>query len=134
MNTLKKILNFFAWLLTLLLQAALGMVAATFSVAVGQGRMPISLVYTGLGILLGVYLLGALAIAMRKSIQPKKYLPRLVFAFVGMLGPILVLYLVGNSQGYDSEIISGGLGLLMTGLAVLLAIVGFHLPGWFRKK
>jgi len=134
MNTLKKILNFFAWLLTLLLQAALGMVAGTFGVGMGQGRMPISLVYTGLGIFIAVFLLGALAIAMRKSIQPKKYLARLIFAFAGMLIPIAVLISVGTSQGYDSELINGSLGLLMTVLAILLAIVGFYLPGWCKKK
>ncbi|MFH2039072.1 MAG: hypothetical protein ABIJ65_06520 [Chloroflexota bacterium] len=78
--------------------------------------------------------LGALAIAMRKSIQPKKYLARLIFAFAGMLVPIAVLIAVGTSQGYDSELINGGLGMLMTVLAVILAIVGFYLPGWFKKK
>ncbi|MFH2039073.1 MAG: hypothetical protein ABIJ65_06525 [Chloroflexota bacterium] len=35
MNTLKKILDFFAWLLTLLLQATLGMVAGMFAVGIG---------------------------------------------------------------------------------------------------
>ncbi len=133
MNTLKKILNFFAWLITLLLQAALGMVAGTVGVGIGQGKMPDSLLITGLGIVIGVFLVGALAIAVRKSIQPKKYLPRLVYAFIGMLVPMAALVAVGTSQGYDSELIDGGLGLLMTVLAVLLAIIGFYLPGWFKK-
>ena len=134
MNFLKKLLNFFAWLITSLFQVIVGMVLATLAVGLTQGQMPISLIIAALGLLVGVYAAGAVIIALRKSIQSKRYFLRLVLSFVGVFIPYAYMIYSGSIIGYDNPRFSEGLGLLMTILAALLGVIGFSLPGWFGRK
>lgn len=134
MNAVKKILSVLGWILTIMFQIAFGQIAGTFALAIGQGKMPESMIFLGIGIAAGVYLIGALAILLRRAIRPKKYLARLGLTCVGVLIPIAILVAVGLSQGFDSEIINGGLGLLLTLLASILGMLGFYIPGWVKRK
>ncbi|MEW6093532.1 MAG: hypothetical protein AB1531_06155 [Chloroflexota bacterium] len=134
MSAVKKIFSVLGWIITIVLQIAFGQVAGTFALAIGQGRMPESMIFLGMGIAVGVYIIGALAILLRRAIRPKKYLARLGFTCVGVLIPIAILVAVGLSQGFDSEILNGGLGLLLTLLACILGVVGFYLPGWVKRR
>ncbi len=134
MNSIKKVLNVLVWIITILLQIAMGQIAGTIALAIGQGKMPESMFLLWIGIALGVFLIGALAILLRRAIQPKKYLSRLGFTSLGVLIPVAILLVIGLSQGFDSEIINGGLGLLLTLLASVLGMLGFFLPGWKKRK
>jgi hypothetical protein len=134
MNAVKKILDILAWIVTILLQVATGQVAGTLALAIGRGQMPASLFLLGLGIGVGVFLIGALAILARRAIRPKKFLSRLGLTLAGVLIPIAILAAVGSSQGFDSEILNGGLGLLLTLLACILGTLGFYIPGWIKGK
>ncbi len=134
MNAVKKILSVLGWIIAIMFQIAFGQIAGTFALAIGRGKMPESMIFLGMGIAVGVYLIGALAILLRRAIRPKKYLFRLGLTCVGVLIPIAILVAVGLSQGFDSEILNGGLGLLLTLLACILGVVGFYLPGWIKRK
>ncbi len=134
MSTGKKILSVLGWIITVILQAAFGQIAGTIALAMGGGKMPESMIFLGIGIAGGVFLIGALAILLRRAIQPKKYLSRLGFTVLGVLIPLAILVTIGLSQGFDSEIINGGLGLLLTLLASLLGMIGFYFPGWVKRK
>ncbi|MBI4731996.1 MAG: hypothetical protein HY781_07700 [Chloroflexi bacterium] len=76
MSTVKKILSVLGWIITIVLQIAFGQIAGTFALAIGRGKMPESMIFLGIGIAVGVYLIGALAILLRRLIRPKKYLAR----------------------------------------------------------
>lgn len=134
MNSVRKILNVLVWIITVVLQVALGQVAGTIALAIGQGKMPESMFLLWIGIAVGVFLIGALAILLRRAIQPKKYLSRLGFTSLGVLIPVAILSVIGLSLGFNSEIINGGLGLLLTLLASVLGMIGFFLPGWIKRK
>ena len=134
MNVFRKILRFFVSLITILMQGALGMIAGTLAVSMSNGQMPLALIYTGIGIWAGVFLLGAIVLALRKNVRPRKFLSRLLLSLVGAAIPIAILSYFGASEGYDSPRITGGLGLEMTLLAALLSIIGFYAPGWSRRK
>ena len=134
MSTGKKILSVLGWIITVILQVAFGQIAGTIALAIGRGKMPESMIFLGIGIAVGVFLIGALAILLRRAIQPKKYLSRLGFTVLGVLIPLAILVAIGLSQGFDSEIINGGLGLLLTLLASILGMIGFYVPGWIKRK
>ena len=134
MNSFKKILRFLIDLIIILLQGALGMAVGTLAVGMTKGQMPVSLITTAVGIWVGVFLVGALALSMRKRVKTKKYLARLLANLVGVAIPIGYLIYVGATKGYDSPVISEGLGLQMTILAAALGIVGFYAPSWFGRK
>ena len=134
MNSFKKILRFFFGLITILLQGAAGMLAGTLAVGMTQGQMPISLIFTGVGIWMGVFLVGAVALALRRNVKPKKYMLRLLVSLAGAAIPIAILIFFGAAKGYDNPTISDGLGLQMTILAAVLGIIGFYAPGWFGRK
>ncbi len=134
MSTGKKILSVLGWIITVILQVAFGQIAGTIALAIGRGEMPESMIFLGIGIAVGIFLIGALAILLRRAIQPKKYLSRLGFTVLGVLIPLTILVAIGLSQGFDSEIINGGLGLLLTLLASVLGMIGFYVPGWVKRK
>ncbi len=134
MSAFMKFLSVLGWIITIVLQIAFGQIAGTFALAIGRGEMPESMIFLGIGIAVGVYLIGALAILLRRAIRPKKYLARLGLTCVGVFIPIAILVAVGLSQGFDSEIINGGLGLLLTLLASVLGMLGFYIPGWVKRK
>ena len=134
MNSFKKILSFFFGLITILLQGAAGMLAGTLAVGMTQGQMPLSLLFTGVGIWIGVFLVGAVALALRRKVRPRKYLLRLLVSLAGVVIPIAILIFFGAAKGYDNPTISDGLGLQMTILAAVLGILGFYAPGWFGRK
>ena len=134
MSAIKKILNVLAWIITIVFQIALGQIAGTIAIAIVQGKMPESMILLWVGITVGVFLIGALAILLRRTIRPKKYLFRLGLTGLGVLIPVAILIAVGLNQGFDSEIISGGLGLILTLLASILGMIGFYIPGWIKSK
>ncbi|MFC2063587.1 hypothetical protein ACFLXB_00625 [Chloroflexota bacterium] len=134
MSASKKIFSFFVWLITTLFQIILGMVFGTIAVGMTQGKMPLSLIFSAVGLLVGIYLVGVIAIALNKSIQPKRYSLRLLLCFLGVLVPFAYLIYTGSNIGYDHPRISEGLGLQVTILAALLGIIGFNLPAWFGRK
>jgi len=133
-NIIKKILNVLAWIITFALQIALGQITGTVALAIGRGKMPGSMILLWIGITIGVFLIGALAILLRRSIRPKKYLFRLGMTGLGALIPIAILIFIGLSQGFDSEIINGGLGLILTLFACILGMICFYIPGWIKNK
>ncbi len=51
-----------------------------------------------------------------------------------VLIPIAILVAVGLKEGFDSEVINGGLGLILTVLANLVGTIGFYIPGWCKGK
>ena len=134
MDIFKKVLSFFVSLIIILLQGALGMIAGTLAVGMTQGQMPASLVYTGVGIWLGVLIVGVPALSLRKKVISKKYLARLLASMLGAAIPTAILIYIGATKGYDSPRISEGLGMQMTLLAAGLSILGFYAPGWFGRK
>jgi hypothetical protein len=134
MKVVLKIFNVIAWLFTLVFQVAFGQAGGTLGAGMGQGKMPISLVYLWLMMTVGVYIVGLVAVLLRPRIHPKRLLSRLLWTCVGTAVPIAILVAVGASQGYDSQTISGGLGLILTVLATLLGILGFYIPGWKKRK
>ena len=134
MNTLKKIFSILGWIITIVLQIALGQIGGTLAIAIGQGKMQESMILLWVGITAGVFLIGALAILLRHAIHPKKYIFRLGLTCLGALIPITVLLIFGLNQGFDSEIISGGLGLILTLFASILGLIGFYIPGWIKSK
>lgn len=131
---MKKLLSVLGWVVTIPLQGVVGYLAGVAGLGVGRGAMPVSIIFMWLAITLGLFLVGALALLLRRAMQPKRYLARLGVAALGVLIPLAIMVAVGLSQGFDSEALSGGLGLLLPLLAAVLGLVGFYIPGWMRSR
>ncbi|MBI2845760.1 MAG: hypothetical protein HYX86_04350 [Chloroflexi bacterium] len=71
---------------------------------------------------------------LRQAIRSKKFLARLGFPALGALLPLAVLLAIGVSQGFDSEILNAGLGLILSVLATVLGLIVFYVPGWIGSK
>lgn len=134
MSAVKKIFNVLSWIITILFQVASGQIAGRIAITIGQGKVLESIIFLWIGIAVGVFLIGALAILLRRSIYPKKYLSRLGLTSLGVLIPIAILVAVGLSQGFYSEIFNNGLGLMLKRLAYIFGMIGFYIPGWIKSK
>jgi hypothetical protein len=129
-----KFLSGLGWLITIPLQVIIGYLAGVFALGIARGALPVGILYIWLGITLGIFLMGALVLLVRRAIRPKKYLARLGFTLLGAAIPLAILWALGTSQGFDSQAIQGGLGLLLPILAAILGLVGFYVTGWFGRK
>lgn len=131
---MKKLLSVLGWIVTILLQGVIGYLAGVVGLGIGRGAMPVSIIFMWLAITLGLFLVGALALLLRRAMRPKRYLARLGVAALGVMIPLAIMVAVGLSQGFDSEALSGGLGLLLPLLATILGLVGFYVPGWVGSR
>jgi len=129
---MKKFLSILGWIITIPIQFALGYMAAVIALGAGQGAMPISAIYMWVGTSLGVFAVGAIALLLRRAVQPKRFGARLLGAAVGVLIPYAIMLILGMTQGFDS--MNQGLGLILPILAALLGLIGFYVAGGKVKK
>ncbi len=118
-----------AYFLTALLQIVVQVDADTLA---GLVRL---LVITWLADCAGIYLLGWLALRIRRPEGPRRLDLRLLLVVLGTLLPLLIPILVYRSPESLSPAAQQLYAAVPTpALAVLLGIIGFHLPGWLKAK
>ena len=129
---MKKFLSILGWIVTIPLQLALGYLAAVIATGAGRGAMPVSVIYMWVGTSLGIFAVGAIALLLRRAVQPKRFGARLLGAAVGALIPYAIMLIIGMTRGFDS--LNQGLGLILPILAALLGLIGFYVAGGKNKK
>jgi hypothetical protein len=127
-SNLLKILDWLAWVITIPLQVVLAFIVGEFILLLGNREMPISIIQLWLTTTLSIFLIGALAISVRKSITPKKYLIRICFVALGVLLPLAILSIIGVAFNADNEIINSEPGMYLPLLAPILGTIGFYIP------
>jgi hypothetical protein len=130
METGRKILNVIGWVVTILLQALLGFFVGYIFSVVGYNTWLSTILSLWVGDTIGIFIIGAISLALRHSMQPKSYFMRFSACAFGALIPIGVLILLSITSGYDSDLIQGGWGAILTVLSVATGILGFYVPGW----
>src|SRR5215208_1117758 len=85
MMTTGRILSWFAWLITIALQVIVGYIVGVLAFLIGNGEMPISIILMWLGMTLSIFLIGTIAISLRKTFVPKKYFARIGFVALSVL-------------------------------------------------
>lgn len=88
MKGIKELLNFVAWIFTVLLQIVGGMVGGYLMFAEGYG----SLIYMWFGMTMSIFGIGALAILFRPAITPKNYILRLGLVAAVTAVPLVIFY------------------------------------------
>lgn len=130
MDTGRKILYVTGWIVTIILQALLGFFMGYIFSIVGYNTWLSTILSLWVGDTIGIFIIGAISVAMRPSVQPKNYFMRFSACAFGALLPIAVLIVLSFSKGYDSDIIQGGWGAILTVLSVMTGILGFYIPSW----
>lgn len=127
----RKILDTAGWIVTILLQVLLGLFLGFVFSVIGRSTWLLDFMSLWLGDTIGVFAVGAVALLIRRSMQPRIFLPRLGATALAAMLPILILILLVLSAGYESELIQGGLGALLTMLTPVSGVLGFYAP---RRK
>jgi hypothetical protein len=142
MGVLKFILRLFGWLVTIILQVAVSyliifLITIIFAGVDTTSRIGwlASLLVIWLGYVIGIYLVGM--VALRWVWKGERRLPaqRLIGTAVGALIPLLILLLIGFSvpvvatgtQFYD--LITNNWQPIMAQASLFIGIVGFYVPG-----
>jgi hypothetical protein len=133
MSVAWKILNIIGWIVTLLLQILLGLFLGFVFSVIGRSTWLLDFISLWLGDTIGVFAVGALALLLRRSTQPKIYLLRLGATALGALMPILILIVLVLTLGYESDVIQGRWGAILTMLAVVTGLAGFYIPSWLFR-
>ncbi len=142
MDIAKKFVSPAVWIITIYLQVVIGQIAGHIAFQYGEGKIPASTICMWLGITLGVFSIGALAISLRQSISPK-YLARFGFTAIGVIIPIAIIATFGYSGNGDHEPLYSGLEFLNSTrlgsfifffAAPIMGSVGFYLAYWFRAE
>jgi hypothetical protein len=128
MGIVKKVLDWLAWIITISLQVITGLIVGEAAFNLGFGKMPISIIQMWLGMTLSIFLIGALAISLRKTIVPKKYLARASFVALGVILPLAILAAIGVALNADNEIINSEPDSVLPILAPIFGMIGFYIP------
>lgn len=126
MRTIKTLLDFVAWIVSVLLQIVGGLVGGYIMFAEGYG----DLVYMWLGMTVSIFLLGVLAIFFRRAITPKNYVLRLGLVAVGTSLPLIIFYfspLYFYNADYETP-------PEFPFLATIIGVVCFYILGKLRIK
>jgi hypothetical protein len=126
----KKVLNIAGWAVVVILQALLGTFSGFILSGTGYNTWLSYLLSWWVGDTIGVFIIGAIALALRRSVQSKNYFMRFTACAFGALLPIGVLIMLSYISGFDSDLIQGSWGAMLTVLAVVTGILGFYVPGW----
>ena len=128
----KRVLRVVAWAGVALLQAimtqAVTFVASLFfpgTETIPADRRTAFTLGIGLTFTVGIYLAGWMALHVRWLAGAPRYLARLVGTVIGVLLP----FAVGALAGVPLE---PGSPLFLA--SIVAGIVGYHLPGWIRKR
>jgi hypothetical protein len=130
MENSRKTLNIAIWTATIVLQALFGTFAGFILSGTGYNTWLSYLLSWWVGDTIGIFVVGAISLVMRRSIQPKSYFMRFVACAFGALLPIGVLIVLSYIAGFDSDLIQGSWGAILTLLAVVTGILGFYVPSW----
>jgi hypothetical protein len=145
---MNKPLSVLGWIFTILLQGMIGyvlgiLIMIIFSGPIAKGPTSLPFFEMWLGITLGIFGVGAIGLLFRKPIQFKKYPVRLVITALGACIPFALFRALfsSNYPGYVHGLINDILLLIITlaplmsvPLAVVLGIIGFYIPSWFKDK
>lgn len=134
MNALRYLAALLGKLLILVLQAALAVLLGFLTSVVGQAVFALSMIGMWIGITAGINLIGWGGLALRKSMLTKQYGLRLGFSAFGALLPTITLLVIIMRMGAGSPLVSDRYGPLLSGLAVLLGLLGYYSPPWLKIK
>ena len=131
MNNGKKIIHFFIWLGIVILQLIMTQVV-TFLISLllpGMGNFPqthpvLFVVILGVTFSAGVFLIGWLAIKLHWVATMPKYLARLVATLIGAYLPLILALILYHTLEPGNPFFF---------ISMLVSILGFHVPGWFKK-
>ena len=126
----KRILNIAGWTVIILLQALFGFFGGYIFSIVGYNTWLSTILSLWVGDTIGIFVIGAIVLAFRRSVQPKNYFMRFIACAFAALLPIGVLIILSYFAGYDSDLIQGGWGAMLTVLTVVTGILGFYIPNW----
>lgn len=126
----KKILNIAGWTVIIITQALLGFFGGYIFSIVGYNTWLSTILSLWVGDTIGIFIIGAIVLAFRRSVQPKNYFMRFIACAFAALLPIGVLIILSYFAGYDSDLVQGGWGAMLTVLTVVTGILGFYIPNW----
>src|SRR5688572_28772441 len=132
MDAVRKVLGWLAWIITIFLQVIVAFIVGEGAFNLGSGKMPISIIVMWLGMTSSVFLIGALAISLHKTISPKRYFARISFAALGVFLPLAILSVIGIALNADHEIINDEPAIFLPFLAPIFGVIGFFIPGPHR--
>lgn len=134
MNNGGKILAVLGWIITIIFQALLGLFMGYIFSIVGYNTWLTTILSLWVGDAIGIFIVGATSLALRPSVQPKNYFMRFSASAFGALLPIAVLIVLSYITGYDSDLIQGGWGAMLTVLSIVTGILGFYIPSWIGSS
>ena len=141
----RRILNFLGWAFVALLQIMVSFAAAfLWSYLLADRdiyvRREWMLVLAGiwLSFTLGIYLIGWLYLTIRRSTHSKKGKVRLAWVASGVWVPILILLVISLALDFNNvertKSVLDNWQPKLWALSLILGLLGFHIPGWFRLK
>ena len=131
MSIVWKILNVIGWILAIM-QPMIGFFGGFIFAVVGYNTWLSYTLSLWVGDAVGIFAAGAIALLLRRSEAPKRFFMRFAATAFGSLIPIGVLIVLSMNLGYDSEVIQGRWGAILTVLAVVTGVIGFYTPSWFN--
>lgn len=134
MSTVKRVLSVLGWIITIPVQAVVGYCVGYLAPLFDARQILIAPLIMWLGITISLFLVGGLAILLRRSIRPKRYLARLGLTALGAFIPMAILTAMDPPYGLRFEIVSTHTEFDLLYLAIVLGLVGFYVPGWIRRK
>jgi hypothetical protein len=132
MNSGKKITRFLIWLGVAILQLIMTQVV-TFLLSLlipGMGDFPqthpaLFVVILGITFSTGVFLTGWLALKLRWLASTPNYLARLVATLIGAYLPLILALIIYQTLEPGNPFFF---------ISMLASILGFHVPGWIKRK
>lgn len=147
MGVIRFILHVFAWLLTIVFQIVGSfLIIFLFSVlfagadTTSRGGWLLQLFMVWLGYVIGINLIGQVALRRAWKGVPVLSLPRLAGTMVGALIPLLILLPIGysvpvgdtGSRFYD--LVTNNWQPILTQASLFVALVGYYLPGVLKRN
>ena len=132
MNSGKKITRFLIWLGVAIFQLIMTQVV-TFLLSLlipGMGDFPqthpaLFVVILGITFSTGVFLTGWLALKLRWLASTPNYLARLVATLIGAYLPLILALIIYQTLEPGNPFFF---------ISMLASILGFHVPGWIKRK
>lgn len=134
MSTVKRVLSVLGWIITIPVQAVVGYCVGYLAPFFAEEHLLIPPPVMWLGITISLFVVGGLAILLRRSIRPKRYLARLGLTSLGAFIPMAILTAMDPPYGLRFGIVGTHAEFDLLYLAILLGLVGFYVPGWIRRE